>query len=168
LKQVRSAGAQAVLDGFFCGMARRIFTTEARRTRRPIQTLIFPRITRIDADISKLLKTLLAVVAIRKRCSGAFWRNPTANTACVVCCVPAQGFSSRFVLISAHWWLKSSPNPRSSAPSAGKLVFISVHSRFSKQDQWFWLLFSVSFESLWLITSTRQGGQRPIVEAAAE
>jgi hypothetical protein len=26
-------------------------------------------------------KTLLAVVAIRKRCGSAFWRNPTANTA---------------------------------------------------------------------------------------
>ena len=27
-------------------------------------------------------KTLLAVVAIRKRCRSAFWRNPTADTAC--------------------------------------------------------------------------------------
>jgi hypothetical protein len=26
-------------------------------------------------------KTLLAVIAIRKRCSSASWRNPTANTA---------------------------------------------------------------------------------------
>jgi len=26
-------------------------------------------------------KTLLAVVAIRKRCGNAFWRNPTAYTA---------------------------------------------------------------------------------------
>jgi hypothetical protein len=37
-------------------------------------------------------KTLLAVVAIRKRCSSAFWRNPTANTALAVCCVRSTVF----------------------------------------------------------------------------
>jgi hypothetical protein len=35
-----------------------------------------------SADMDCCGKTLLAVVATRKRCSSAFWRNPTANTAC--------------------------------------------------------------------------------------
>jgi hypothetical protein len=39
-------------------------------------------------------KTLLAVVANRKRCRSAFWRNPTANTALAVCCAAAQFFIS--------------------------------------------------------------------------
>jgi hypothetical protein len=37
-------------------------------------------------------KTLLAGVAIRKRCGSAFWRNPTANTALAVCCARSTVF----------------------------------------------------------------------------
>jgi hypothetical protein len=35
---------------------------------------------------------LLAVVANRKRCRSAFWRNPTAYTPCGVCCVRSTVF----------------------------------------------------------------------------
>jgi hypothetical protein len=41
---------------------------------------------------NRLGKTLLAVVATRKRCRSAFWRNPTAYTPCGVCCAAAQFF----------------------------------------------------------------------------
>jgi len=33
------------------------------------------------ADINRLLKTLLALVASRKHFGSAFWRNPTVDTA---------------------------------------------------------------------------------------
>jgi hypothetical protein len=61
-------------------------------------------------------KQLWAVVAIRKRCSSAFWRDPTANTACGCVLRTQHSFPAAIRVYSRSFAVKKpDPNPRSSA-----------------------------------------------------
>jgi hypothetical protein len=88
-------------------------------------------------DVWRLLKTLLAVVAIRKHCGSASWRNPTAVA---VCCAAAQFFIAAFSyrhrsVISAHKCSSVVQNPgfflAISAASVLNRIYIRVYSRSS-------------------------------------
>jgi hypothetical protein len=105
--------------------ANRLTKSVFGRARCPQRAeMLFPRITRITADMNWLRKTTVGRRCDQKTLRQRFLAQPDGQHGLRPCAANAAQFSSsppKSVLISVHKWLKCmNPNPRSSAPSAGK------------------------------------------------